>query len=381
MTSVLSILWGFSVGGVGKYAATLAGMDGVDGITLQTACICGESWNRDLTSLRELGALPLVIKGRSDFSWIPRCCDLIVKTRPNLVFVHGFNGPVVARICQHRLKGRVSFVCSYHGPYHPPRVTRRPLTPLFNRAAEYIYKHDALGIVAVTQHSKNYLVKKGVPDARVVVIHNGIPIARPIAEEHLTRDGVGLHEKDFVIGATSRFHSVKGLRYILEALPLIRRIIPKARVVLVGDGPCEPQLRSQHRELRLGESVLFAGCQSSVCSWLELFDLFVLPSLEECHSIGLLEAMRARLPIVATGVGGNPESIRHGVEGLLVPPMDSAALASTIIQLAGDPQLRRRFAEAAARRFKREFTSTRMLERTMAWLRSFESQSVSVGTV
>ena len=93
-----------------------------------------------------------------------------------------------------------------------------------------------------------------------------------------------------------------------------------AKLVLVGSGPHQEYLQTQCHALNLDGDVLFAGHQPQVDPWLALMDVWMLPSLQECHSIGLLEAMRAGLPIVVTRVGGNPESISHEVEGILVSP-------------------------------------------------------------
>ena len=95
--------------------------------------------------------------------------------------------------------------------------------------------------------------------------------------------------------------------------------------------------------------------------WLNSADIFAITSFQENHSIALLEAMRAGKAIVATTVGGNGESITDGIDGLLVPPADSVALADALRKLLSDRSLRERLGQNARNRFEKEFTETAMM--------------------
>ena len=99
----------------------------------------------------------------------------------------------------------------------------------------------------------------------------------------------------------------------------------------------------------MGDRVLFLGHRGDVTAILSALDLFVQPSLYEGFGMSLLEAMAARLPIVATHVGGIPEVVDDQVAGLLVPPADAAALARAAITLLSDPERARRLGDSAAR--------------------------------
>ena len=90
--------------------------------------------------------------------------------------------------------------------------------------------------------------------------------------------------------------------------------------------------------------------------WLAICDVFALPSLEEYHSIAILEAMRARKAIVATNIGGNPESLRDERDALMVPSMDAEALANALERVLTQPALRENLAESAHTRFLENFT-------------------------
>jgi len=118
----------------------------------------------------------------------------------------------------------------------------------------------------------------------------------------------------------------------------------------------------------LGDRVVFTGFRADVPSCMAAFDVFVLPSLAEYHSIGLLEAMRAGLPTVATDVGGNTESVRDGKEALIVWPGDAEAFVKALGRLLGDGALRENLGRRARQRFLEAFTEERMLKRTAEWL-------------
>ena len=142
------------------------------------------------------------------------------------------------------------------------------------------------------------------------------------------------------------FRSEKGLPTLLEAFARIRR--PGFHLVIIGSGQLLPSLQRQREALGLGDCCHFVPTTADVPGWLHSLDIFVLPSLSEALSNSLMEAMACGLAVVASDIGGNPELALHGENGLLFPVGDSAALASCLEKLAGDPDLRRKFGTAAS---------------------------------
>ena len=367
---ILSLTWGFTLGGIGKCLLAYDRLNELSDVEIHTACITLNNNNSDLKPLHKINATIFYIKSRKDFSWMEKAIKLISKFKPDVLFVHGFNGPIVARALQIKLKRKIPFVCSYHGFYHAPSLSRIPLAPVFNKAAEYVYSHHATAVVAVAQYCKNQLVFRGVPEHKITVIHNGLP-ARQQAGKLVTRADAGLVDSNFVIGIASRLDPVKGLEYLMDAFAKIVLAYPMARLLLVGDGPCEKNLRKQSIKLGVADKVIFVGYQDNVDNWLDLFDVFALPSLAESHSIALLEGMRAGKAIVATDVGGNTESVVHEKHGLVVPPADDDALENAIIRLIENSDLRKSLGRSAQQRFKAEFTEDKMLVKMAIWLKRF----------
>ena len=160
----------------------------------------------------------------------------------------------------------------------------------------------------------------------------------------------------------ARLEPEKGHRYLLAAWPEIAQAVPNAWLLLVGDGSLTDALRAQALALPPAARgrVVFAGGQTDVVAMTQALDLAVLPSLREAQGIALLEAMAASVPVVASRVGGIPETIRDGIDGLLVPAADPDALAAAIVRLAHDAALRERLVASGRRRVEDHFSARRI---------------------
>jgi len=139
----------------------------------------------------------------------------------------------------------------------------------------------------------------------------------------------------------------KGHDTLLAAFTEVRRTIPQARLVLVGDGPYRPQVEAAVRAAHLGGSVRLAGRATDVWDHLADADVFALASPSEALGIAILEAMAAGLPVVASDVGGIPELVTPGVTGELFAVGDHRELARKLIGLLESPQRRRAMSVAA----------------------------------
>jgi glycosyltransferase involved in cell wall biosynthesis len=158
--------------------------------------------------------------------------------------------------------------------------------------------------------------------------------------------------------------SWKGHRDLLQAIAALHR--PDVLLVIVGDGPQRAALEALASELRLADSVFFAGDQVDVAPWIQAMDVFCLPSYaNEGVPQALMQAMACGLPVVTTPVGSIAEIVADGVTGVLVPPEDSARLAASIESLLDDDELRRALGERAAKVAAERFGDVRMVERML----------------
>jgi glycosyltransferase involved in cell wall biosynthesis len=153
----------------------------------------------------------------------------------------------------------------------------------------------------------------------------------------------------FTMTCIARLSPQKGQPVLLEALAQIVLQTPAMQLLLAGIGPTRPDLEAQVTRLGLQKHVTFLGLvsRSELPALLARTDVVVLPSYWEGLPVSLIEALSAGKAIVASRVGGNPELVTHGVNGLLVPPGDGQALAQALLLLAGDPERVRRMGLAS----------------------------------
>jgi len=169
------------------------------------------------------------------------------------------------------------------------------------------------------------------------------------------RGELGLSVSDFVIVFVGRLSQVKNLPLLFRAIAKLLPEMPDLKVLLVGDGPERNRLCDMLETIGIQECVRMLGERRDVAECLALANLFVLPSWHEGISLALLEAMAARLPVVATAVGGTPEVVISDETGVLVNPECADMLADAIRCLRVNPEKMRRLAEAGCERVHREF--------------------------
>lgn len=375
-TRVLSLFWNFTVGGVAQYVAQLESMSARAPVSIRTFCVLSTKRHINYAVLNELGDRVVVYRATPwDIGWIRRLRDELRLWAPDIVMSHGFNSHFMALIAAAVSDSPFRAVCSYHGVYHPPTPARRLLGGIYDRFTQYYIRHRACSTVVVADYCRRYLLDKGVDPARVEVIHNGIS---DLEKNHLVRERLreewGVNSEELLVGIASRFDPIKGIAYLVDAFARVAGRYPESKLVLIGAGSLDDTLRDQVNALDLSDRVVFTGFRTDIAGCLDAMDVFVLPSLAESHSIGLLEAMRAAKAIIATDVGGNTESVHHEQEALIVPPADAAAIATALERLFSDPLLRNRLGQRARERFLAEFTVDQMVGRTAKWLEHIAAQ-------
>jgi len=198
---------------------------------------------------------------------------------------------------------------------------------------------------------------EGIPDEKLRVLLNGIGV-----------DGVG--PRVAARGGPVRFGIVaainrteKGHREFVEAAAIAARAMPAVEFHLVGDGPLRPGIEARVRELGIADKTTFHGERRDVLEFLDTVDVLAVPSYTEGISNAALEAMAKGLPVIATGVDGNLETVADGETGLLVAPRDAEALARAMVTYASDAGLRSSHGRAGRERLDRLFTVGRMADR------------------
>lgn len=357
---ILNLIWGFALGaGIDKCYITYSKLGDIDPeLDMLNVCIrIGTIRGADYSPLEKMGAKIIDIQNKRDFSWYRKLNTLIAQERPDRIFAHGFGSKFVLTVLWIRRKLKVPVILSDHGLYHAPTASKKLIEPIVNYYHHRIlYRFLADKVICVSEQSRNMLLSKGLDATKIRVVHNGLQqIERP------PKADIPRQYKEVVkIVTASRITPEKGLPYLLEALKKLKSQGMKFHYFMIGDGPDLPQLKQKAALLGLDGEISFLGFRSNIPAWLETCDIFALPSLHENHSIAILEAMRAGKAIVATRVGGNGESIRNGIDGVLVPAMSSQPLADALTRLIQDSSLRQRLGDSAQERFSTEFTETAM---------------------
>jgi L-malate glycosyltransferase len=191
-------------------------------------------------------------------------------------------------------------------------------------------------VVCNSRAAADRLMQAGLPERKIAVIGNGLP-ASCFAEATAAlprRPGL------LRVGMIARMNTpAKNHRLLLQAAARLRGKFPALEFVLVGDGPLRAELGGEAEKLGIRDSVLFLGDRSDIPEVLASLDLSVLPSASESLSNAIIESMAAGVPVVASGVGGNPELVTEG-RGALVPPDQPQALADAIERILRDAPLR-----------------------------------------
>jgi glycosyltransferase involved in cell wall biosynthesis len=217
------------------------------------------------------------------------------------------------------------------------------------------YTRTCHGIIAVSDAVRRGLIDNGVPAAKIEIIHTGIEMPEPAPRD---RSRLGA---DFVIGHMGAFTEEKGQDVAVAAAALIHQSLPRARMVLAGDGPLLSEIRR-----KAPENVTFPGFITDRAAFFAALDLFIMPSRSEAWGLAALEAMAQGVPVIASDVGGLPEIVEPGNGGWLVPAGDPTALARAITIAASDPDGLRVQGQKARER-ARLFSVDRMVEQTEAF--------------
>jgi glycosyltransferase involved in cell wall biosynthesis len=214
---------------------------------------------------------------------------------------------------------------------------------------------------AVSGFSADSLARQdGFSRNRIEIIENGIDVGRFKTDTERPPD---LNSTRRYVVNVARFHPVKDHVTLLKAFQQVAATFADVDLLLVGDGPLRDNLEGFVRELQLENRVRFLGVRQDIPAILCASKVFVLTSLSEGAPLTLLEAMAVSLPVVVTAVGGMPEIVREGVDGLLAPRQDVAMIAADLDRILRDPKIAATMGVAGARRVRECYTIDRTVQR------------------
>src|SRR5258707_4749529 len=210
------------------------------------------------------------------------------------------------------------------------------------------------------------LVKSGIERERISVVNEGVRIPElPNADMRArARKRWGIGDAEFLFGCVSVFVPEKGQRHIIEALAVVRRKYPEARLILAGDGACRGKLESLARRLEQEDAVLFPGFVNDVEEVYAALDAFVFPSEFEGLGTALQTAMAMALPSISTARGALAEVVDDQRTALVVEP-SAQEFAQAMLLLMDSPELRGRLGVAGGKKVIERFFAGRMVAKTI----------------
>jgi glycosyltransferase involved in cell wall biosynthesis len=220
-------------------------------------------------------------------------------------------------------------------------------------------------IVAISEQVRRQLIEDGAPDDRIDVIHSAIDADayEPTWTRNRFVETFGYAAQHLVVACVAQLIPRKGHADLLAAWPEVVRRHSNARLLLLGQGRLERNLKQTIARSEAVATIQVAGFRPDLRAFLGRIDVLVHPAAREGLGVVLLEAQAAGVPIVATAAGGIPEAVAANESALLVAPGNRAALAAALTRLLDDPKLRAALGAAGRRHVADRFTVTRMVDR------------------
>ena len=243
--------------------------------------------------------------------------------------------------------------------------------PVFQKAKWFVIRLPGVSadtVIVVSDYVAGCLIKaNSASPKRLVRIWNGVPVRSDPPASGQLRNLIKVAANRPLIVCCCRADAVKGVAHLLRAFDAALKNLPQSMIkpalVYIGDGPQREELEKIRSSLSSRDDIFFVGYRADARSLLADATICVVPSLwQDAFPLGVLEAMAAGKPVLATSVGGIPEMIDNGVNGLMVPPADDQALAGALVRLLTNPELSARFALAGVQRVWDRFTPEKQLE-------------------
>ncbi len=333
---ILHIIGGGEIGGAEQHVLSL--LKGIDRTRFdpQLACVTSGPFSI-LAKEHKIPTYTFPMRFPLDLSPIPPLIHWSRKQSIDLFHTHGSRANLLGRLSARWLgipnltTVHSSLAHDYLSPWSArlalglDRLTL-PLTSKIITVSEYLAKEVAL--------------RGGQTIETIYNGHSSITFDNPSSTRHHFRQQWGIPADALVLGTIGRLHPTKGQIYFIKAAAQLRLKFPNLHLLLIGDGPLRQNLALELQKNAIPHTI--TGYLPLAYQALPAMDLFVLPSVSEGMGLVLLEAMQAGVPIVASAVGGIPEVIRDGQDGLLFPPRDVTKLTAACISILENDSLAQR---------------------------------------
>lgn len=295
----------------------------------------------------------ITIRNSGDVAAIMRIISVVRREEIEVIIANGGREYWPAALAAKALGRKVIFV------RHQTDPIRKTTRWLVNRYVDRV--------VAVSGAVKGALFGSGIADRKIVLIHNAVSLAR-FDPSQSGRDGarkeLGVGDNEALVGTIGKLNKGKGVYELLRAVGALAREHKDIRLIFVGEGPEGEGIIQEAQRLGIRQRVILTGMRRDVERMYAAMDIFVLPSTcDEAFGMVLIEAMAMARPVIGTMVGGIPELITDGKNGILVGPGSQEALAAAIKAYLSDSVFSSRIAAAGRRTVEEEFSDRTLGER------------------
>ncbi|MEP7273159.1 MAG: glycosyltransferase family 4 protein [Acidobacteriota bacterium] len=301
------------------------------------------------------------VGGRAGFPMaMLKLASFLRRERIDILHAHLFEPSIVSLQAATLARTPVRVMTRHYSDYHT-RIDKKWHVRLDQLCTRLSHR-----VIAVSEHTAEHMIaEEDAPPEKIRTILNGIDFDRvrlsgPDAVKRIRAEFDA--EDAYILLICARMHPEKGYEYLFDAMPRIRSRTDRRVILLVaGRGTFEAEYRTRVRDLGCEEDVKFIGFRKDVPDLMAAADLVVLPSVAEAFGLVLTEALYLGTPVVASRVGGIPEIVNDGVDGVLVPPENSEALADAIIDLLHDPARRTQMSGAGRAKVVEKFQFDKMV--------------------
>jgi glycosyltransferase involved in cell wall biosynthesis len=299
------------------------------------------------------------VKRKLDYNSIKNIRRIIKNNNITIIHSHDFKSDFYALIASIGLK--VKRVTTAHGSTRDSWLKRVYLA--FNEIIIYRYYNS---IIAVSNELKIMLLKRGIKGEKIFVIQNGLDLnfIKNVNVVKNFEEPLPVPASAIVFTVIGRLFPDKGHRFFLKAFDSIKHRYSNVYALIVGDGPSRQDIERQIQLLGLSNRVYVCGMRSDIWNVYSRTQYLVIPSLREGIPYVLLEAMAHHITILSTSVGDIPMIIKDGESGFIVPPADSNALSTRMVDLLENEEHAKTMAEAAYKVLIDRFSSDRMVKCT-----------------
>jgi glycosyltransferase involved in cell wall biosynthesis len=310
----------------------------------------------------------IAMKGLFDFPGYKNLKNFIKKGNFDVVHTNILRADLFGRMAANasNVPALISTEHGIHSWEHRGIFVRKLVKAFYFRTMKY-----TKAVIAVSEFVKNSLKREGVSEDKIFLIHNGVDVEEytpvPRKEREKLRSYMTDEPVSQAIGLVGNLVEMKGLRYFMQALPLIFKNHPGTLVAVVGDGPLLSEMKKSVKEAGFSHRVKFLGRLNKLTrNVMSALDVLVQPSLTESFGLTAAEALSCQVPVVASNIGGLPELIKDGINGFLVPPKDYSALAEKVNIILDDPDKRIRFGKAGRQHIIENFRIQDTAEKYLA---------------